>query len=97
MRDGCLNINILWPLAQAWVVISDGTQTSTTAGDTPRQAVTRQLSTLQLRHLCHVLQVDGGGCILRAPAGPVDLDRYALRSGLRVDQFECGVRAGGGE
>src|ERR1700704_3486212 len=41
----------------------------------------------------------GGGCgrILRAPAWPVDLDRYALRSGPGVDQVERYVRAGAGE
>ena len=31
------------------------------------------------------------------PARPVDLDRYALRVGSRVDQVECNVRAGVGE
>src|SRR2546430_7081473 len=41
--------------------------------------------------------VGRGGCILRAPGGPVDLDRYPLRSGLRVDQVKRCVRAGGGE
>src|SRR5713101_5525133 len=39
----------------------------------------------------------GGGCILRAPGGPVDLDRYPLRGGSRVDQVEGCVRAGVGE
>ena len=39
----------------------------------------------------------GGGCILRAPGGPVDLDRYPLRGGPRVDQVERLVRAGVGE
>jgi hypothetical protein len=33
-------------------------------------------------------QVGGGGCILRAPGRPVDLDRYALRDGSRVDQVK---------
>src|SRR5438128_3566773 len=33
-----------------------------------------------------VVVVGGGGCIPRAPGGPVDLDRYALRVGSRVDQ-----------
>src|SRR5688500_3093743 len=32
-----------------------------------------------------VVVVGGGGCIPRAPGGPVDLDRYALRVGSRVD------------
>jgi hypothetical protein len=32
-----------------------------------------------------------------APAGPVDLDRYPLRGGLRSDQLERYVRAGVGE
>src|ERR671935_332933 len=35
--------------------------------------------------------------ILRAPGGPVDLDRYALRVGSRVDQVKRNVRAGVGE
>src|SRR5712692_9575749 len=39
----------------------------------------------------------GGGCILRAPDGPVDLDRYPLRGGSRVDQIKRYVRAGVGE
>src|SRR5260370_40282529 len=39
----------------------------------------------------------GGGCILRAPGGPIDLDRYPLRGGSRVDQVERCVRAGVGE
>src|SRR6266516_912908 len=37
------------------------------------------------------------GCILRAPGRPVDLDRYALRVGSRVDQVKRNVRAGVGE
>src|SRR6266849_3186523 len=37
------------------------------------------------------------GCVLRAPGRPVDLDRYALRVGSRVDQVERNVRAGVGE
>src|SRR5215218_4884639 len=36
------------------------------------------------------------GRIARAPCGPVDLDRYALRVGSRVDQVERDVRAGVG-
>jgi hypothetical protein len=36
-------------------------------------------------------------CILRATGGPVDLDRYALRVGSRVDQVKRNVRAGVGE
>src|SRR5207247_790329 len=35
--------------------------------------------------------VDRGGCILRAPGGPVDLDRHPAGGGSRVDQFERGV------
>src|SRR5205814_4876788 len=35
--------------------------------------------------------------VLRAPIGPVDLDRYALRVGSRVDQVKRSVRAGVGE
>src|SRR5215211_2877940 len=35
--------------------------------------------------------------ILRAPGGPVDLDRYARRVGSRVDQVKRNVRAGVGE
>src|SRR5216684_6666433 len=34
------------------------------------------------------------GCILRAPGRPVDLDRYALREGSRVDQVKRCVRPG---
>src|SRR5712672_1029335 len=37
------------------------------------------------------------GRILRAPGRPVDLDRYALRVGSRVDQVKRHVRAGAGE
>src|SRR5438093_4844289 len=44
-----------------------------------------------------VVVVGGGGCIPRAPGGPVDLDRYALRVGSRVDQLKRNVRAGVGE
>jgi hypothetical protein len=44
-----------------------------------------------------VVVVGGVGCILRAPGGPVDLDRYALRVGSRVDQVKRNVRAGVGE
>jgi hypothetical protein len=39
----------------------------------------------------------GRGCILRAPGRPVDLERYALREGPRVDQVKRYVRAGVGE
>src|SRR2546425_6540036 len=39
----------------------------------------------------------GGGCILRAPGGPVDLDRYPLAGNSPVDQVERCVRAGVGE
>src|SRR5438445_1556964 len=39
----------------------------------------------------------GGGCILRAPGGPVDLDRYPLAGDSRVDQVERYVRAAVGE
>ena len=39
----------------------------------------------------------GGSCILRAPGGPVDLDRYPLRGDLRVDHVKRYVRAGVGE
>src|SRR5712691_7163700 len=35
--------------------------------------------------------------VLRAPVRPVDLDRYPLRVGSRVDQVKLNVRAGGGE
>jgi hypothetical protein len=34
---------------------------------------------------------------VRAPGGPIDLDRYALRVGSRVDQVKRNVRAGVGE
>jgi Integrase core domain len=37
------------------------------------------------------------GCVLRASGGPIDLDRYALRVGSRVDQVKRNVRAGVGE
>src|SRR5438132_2566557 len=36
----------------------------------------------------------GGGYILRAPGGPVDLDRHPAGSGPRFDQFERPVPAG---
>src|SRR6185437_9712166 len=36
-------------------------------------------------------------CILRAPGGPVDLERYPLRVGPRVDQVKRHVQAGVGE
>src|SRR2546430_10143358 len=39
----------------------------------------------------------GGGCILRAPGGPVDVDRHPLAGNSPVDQVERGVRAGVGE
>src|SRR5216683_1206895 len=39
----------------------------------------------------------GCGCVLRAPGGPVDLDRHPLRGGSRVDEVERFVRAGFGE
>ena len=48
---------------------------------------------LSLTHVCDVLSLGGGGCVLRAPGGPVDLDRYALRRGSRVDEFKRCVRA----
>jgi len=38
---------MFWSLAQARVVIATGRRTTTTAGDTPRSAIRRQLSTLQ--------------------------------------------------
>ena len=38
-----------------------------------------------------------GFCVLRASGGPVDLDRYGLRVGSRVDQVKRNVRAGAGE
>src|SRR5512132_992473 len=38
-----------------------------------------------------------GRFVLRAAGGPVDLDRYPLRGGPRVDQVERYVRAGVGE
>src|SRR3954463_2005853 len=38
-----------------------------------------------------------GRCVLRAPAGPVDLDRYAPRERSRVDEVERYVRAAVGE
>src|SRR4029453_18544864 len=44
-----------------------------------------------------VVVVGGGGCIVRAPGGSVELDRDALRVGSRVDQVERDVRAGVGE
>src|SRR5260370_5940101 len=36
-------------------------------------------------------------CILRAPGRPVDLERYPLRVGSRVDQVKRHVQAGVGE
>src|ERR671934_1553286 len=44
-----------------------------------------------------IVSVDGCGRVLRAPGRPVDLDRYALRVGSRVDQFKRNIRAGVGE
>ena len=41
--------------------------------------------------------VGRGRCVLRATGGPVDLDRDPAGGGLRVDQFKCCVRAGGGK
>jgi hypothetical protein len=38
-----------------------------------------------------------GGCILRAPGRPIDVERYALREGSRFDQVKRHVRAGGRE
>src|SRR5215208_741968 len=38
-----------------------------------------------------------GPFVPRAAVGPVNLDRYPLRGGPRVDQFERYVRAGVGE
>ena len=49
-----------------------------------------------MRYLCHVLHVDRGRSVLRAPGGPVDLDRHA-GGGPRVDQVKRCVRAGVGE
>ena len=67
----------------------------------------RQLSTLQPAPTSERLSltaapmsrasVGRGRCVLRAPGGPVDLDRYPLRGGSRVDQVKRGVRAGVGE
>src|SRR5206468_10655290 len=39
----------------------------------------------------------GGGCILWAPGGPVDLEDYPPRGGSRFDQVKRYVRAGVGE
>jgi hypothetical protein len=39
----------------------------------------------------------GGGCTLRAPGEPVDLDRYPVLGGSRFHQVERCVRAGVGE
>jgi hypothetical protein len=107
VRDECLNINMFWSLAQARVVISDWEADYTTAGDTPRSATRRQRSTLQPAPTHDRLSlneasmsrasVGRGRCVLRAPGEPVDLDRHPAGGGPRVDQFECGVRAGGGE
>jgi hypothetical protein len=48
-----------------------------------------------MRCLCHLLHV--GRCVLRAPGGPVDLDRHPAGGGPRFDQFERSVLAGVGE
>src|SRR5438105_4638543 len=40
-----------------------------------------------------MLQVQGGGRILRPPGGPVDLDRHPAGGGPRFDQFERTVLA----
>src|SRR6266540_3544979 len=81
-----------------------GRRTTTTGGDTPCSASRRQLSRLQPAPTHERLSltaapisrasVGRGGCILRAPGGPVDLDRYPVRGGLRSDQFERPVPAG---
>jgi hypothetical protein len=78
------------------LVGGDDSQTAIEAFDTPRSATRRQLSTLQPAPTHDRLSltaapmsrasVGSGGWILRAPGGPVDLDRYALRVGSRVDQ-----------
>jgi hypothetical protein len=47
----------------------------------------------RLRSLSHVLHVDGGGSVLRAPGGSVGLDRHPGGGGPRFDQFERCVRA----
>src|SRR5919199_7014676 len=46
--------------------------------------------------LSHVLHVGRGRSVLRAPGGPVDLDRHPAGGGSRVDQVKRGVRAGVG-
>ena len=107
VRDECLNINMFWSLVQARVVISDWKADYTTAGDTPRSATRRQLSTLQAAPIHDRLSLTAapmsrasgrrGRCILRASGGPVDLDRYPPLCGLRVDQVKRCIRAGGGE
>ena len=107
VRDECLNINMLWSLAQARVVISDWKADFKPQPATPRARLPgpsclrpwphpSMIDSYRLRHLCHVLQVGGGGCILRAPVGPVDLDPGALREGSRFDQVKRHVRAGVG-
>jgi transposase InsO family protein len=69
-----------------------GRRTTTTAGDTPRSATRRQLSTLQPAPAHDRLSLTAAPMsrasvgVLRAPVRPVDLDRYALRVGSRVDQ-----------
>src|SRR5438067_8906891 len=44
-----------------------------------------------------LLQLQGGGRVLRAPGGPVDLDRHPAGGGPRFDEFERTVPAGVGE
>src|SRR5215472_16415014 len=74
---------------------------------TPRSATKRQLSTLRPAPIHDRLSltaapmsrasVGRARCILRAPGGPVDLDRHPAGGGSRVDQVKGGVRAGAGK
>jgi hypothetical protein len=53
-----------------------------------------RLSGPSMRYLFHVLHVGRGRSVLRAPGGPVDLDRHPDGGGPRFDEFERSVLAG---
>jgi Integrase core domain len=103
VRDECLNINMFWSLAQARVVVSDwkadyNHRRRHSALGYQAPAVYPGARTTNERLSLNAAPTSGASRrVLRAPGGPVDLDRYPLRSGLRVDQFERRVRAGVGE
>jgi hypothetical protein len=102
VRDECVNTNVFWSPTQARVVISDWK-----ADQDHRQrhsalgyqapAVCAAARTHDRRSLTAASISRASGCIVRTPVGPVDLERYALRKGSRVEQLKRDVRAGLGE